>query len=186
MQSATEILDRIEQGQPQAAEELLPLIYGELRRLAAQRLRSEGPGLTLDATALVHEAFVRLVDAPRAQQWNSRAHFFGAAAEAMRRILIERARRKQRYKHGGGRQRIEFDANGVFDAGKPLDVVALDEALERLATEHPARAELVKLRFFGGLTMPEAAAAQGVSLATAERHWAFAKAWLLAELSDTK
>ena len=166
MTDVTRILSAIEQGDSTAAAQLLPLVYAELRKLAAQKLAKEKPGQTLEATALVHEAYLRLVDTDKAQQWNSRGHFFAAAAEAMRRVLVENARRKQRVKHGGGRQRLD-----------------LDEALTRLAERDPSRAELVKLRFFAGLTMPEAAQALGLSLATAERHWTFVRTWLFAELT---
>jgi RNA polymerase sigma factor (TIGR02999 family) len=178
------ILTAIEQGDPHAAGQLLPLVYEELRKLAAQRLAQEKPGQTLEATALVHEAYLRLVDTDRAEHWNSRGHFFAAAAEAMRRILIENARRKGRLKHGRGRDRVDLDSGCLVSAAPSLDLVALDEALSRLAEIEPVKAELVKLRFFTGLTMPEAAAALNISLATAERHWTFAKAWLYAEMAD--
>jgi RNA polymerase sigma factor (TIGR02999 family) len=180
----TQILSAIEQGNPHAAGHLLPLVYEELRRLAAQRLAREKPGQTLEATALVHEAYLRLVDVERAQHWNSRGHFFAAAAEAMRRILVESARRKGRLKHGHGRQRIDLDSGCPVSAAPSLDLLALDEALTRLAETEPAKADLVKLRFFAGLTMPEAAAALDISVATAERYWTFAKSWLYAELAD--
>jgi len=160
-----------------------PLVYAELRKLAAQKLAKEKPGQTLEATALVHEAYLRLVDTDKAQQWNSRGHFFAAAAEAMRRVLVENARRKQRVKHGGGRQRLDLDEACPVVQPPSDDVLALDEALTRLAACDPVRAELVKLRFFAGLTMPEAAQALGLSLATAERHWTFVRTWLFAELT---
>jgi RNA polymerase sigma factor (TIGR02999 family) len=184
MSEITRILAAAEPGDPHAAEQLLPLVYDELRQLAAQKLAQEKPGQTLQATALVHEAYLRLVDTEQARQWNSRGHFFAAAAEAMRRILVESARHKNRLKHGRGRQRVDLDSGCRVSAAPSLDLLALDEALSRLAETEPAKAELVKLRFFAGLTMPEAAAALGVSLATAERHWTFAKAWLYAELAD--
>ena len=191
MNEVTSILSAIEQGDPHAAEQLLPLVYEELRKLAAQKLAKEKPGQTLAATALVHEAYIRLVpDAQHSQRtpaehWNSRGHFFAAAAEAMRRILVESARRKRGFKHGGDRERVDLDSGCLVSAPPPsLDLLALDEALSRLAETEPAKAELVKLRFFAGLTMPEAAAALGVSLATAERYWTFAKSWLYAELAE--
>jgi RNA polymerase sigma factor (TIGR02999 family) len=184
MSDVSLILSALEQGDPHAAEQLLPLVYQELRRLAAQQLAREKPGQTLQATALVHEAYLRLVGGAELS-WNSRGHFLCAAAEAMRRILIEQARRKGSVKHGGGRRRVDLDE--VAPAATPRDdddLLAIDEALTRLAAHEPARAELVKLRFFGGLTMPEAAAALGISLATAERWWVLARAWLCAELVD--
>ena len=184
MTDVTRILSAIEQGDRDAAAQLLPLLYDELRKLAAERLDLEKPGQTLQATALVHEAYLRLVDGEKAQHWNSRGHFFSAAAEAMRRILIEQARRKGRAKHGGGRQRVDLDEACSAAATPDDELLALDDALTRLAELDSARAELVKLRFFGGLTMPQTAAALGISLATAERWWAFARAWLCAELMD--
>jgi RNA polymerase sigma factor (TIGR02999 family) len=184
MSEVTQILSAIEQGQPQAAEQLLPLVYEELRRLAVAKLAQEKPGQTLQATALVHEVYLRLVAGDQARPWNGRGHFFTAAAEAMRRILVESARRKGRLKHGRERQRVDLDSGCLVSAAPSLDLLALDEALSRLVETEPAKAELVKLRFFAGLTMPEAAAALDVSLATAERYWAFAKAWLYAELAD--
>jgi RNA polymerase sigma factor (TIGR02999 family) len=183
MSEVTHILSAIEQGDPHAAEQLLPLVYDELRRLAARNLAREAPGLTLEATALVHEAYLRLVDVEKAQHWNSRGHFFAAAAEAMRRILVEQARRKQRVRHGGGRMRIELNEACSLVQPPSDDLLALDEALTRLAARDPVRADLVKLRFFAGLTMPEAAQALGISLATAERYWTFARTWLYAELT---
>jgi RNA polymerase sigma factor (TIGR02999 family) len=190
MTEVTRILSAIEHGDPHAAEQLLPLVYAELRKLAAQKLAQEKPGQTLQATALVHEAYLRLVANPGCQSgqqephWNSRGHFFAAAAEAMRRILVESARRKSRLKHGRHHQRVDLDSGCLVSAAPSLDLVALDEALSQLAETEPAKAELVKLRFFAGLTMPEAAAALGISLATAERYWTFAKSWLYAELAD--
>src|SRR5947208_7544479 len=183
MSDVTRILSAIEQGDPHAAEQLLPLVYDELRKLAAQKLVQEKPGQTLQATALVHEAYVRLVDVDQAQAWNSRGHFFAAAAEAMRRILIEQARKKQRVKRGGGRQRLDLDEACPVVLPPSEDLLALDEALTQLAARDPVRAELVKLRFFAGLTMPEAAQALGLSLATVERHWTFVRVWLYAELT---
>ena len=184
MSDITRILSAIEAGDPQAAGQLLPLVYDELRKLAAQKLAQEAPGQTLQATALVHEAYVRLVDAEKAQRWNSRGHFFAAAAEAMRRILVESARRKSRLKHGREHQRVDLDSGCLVSAPPSLDLLALDEALSRLAATEPAKAELVKLRFFAGLTMPEAAAVLDISLATAERYWTFARSWLYAEMAD--
>jgi RNA polymerase sigma factor (TIGR02999 family) len=183
MSEVTRILSAIDQGDPSAAEQLLPLVYDELRRLAAQRLAHEKPGQTLDATGLVHEAYVRLVDVEQAQHWNSRGHFFAAAAEAMRRILVESARRKKREKHGGDRRRVPLeDLHHITETDD--GVLALDEALARFAAAEPAKAELVQLRFFAGLSTPETAAALGVSRATAERWWAFARTWLFSELRD--
>jgi RNA polymerase sigma factor (TIGR02999 family) len=185
----TQLLDLAEKGDPQAAADLLPLVYDELRQLAAQRLAQEAPGQTLQATALVHEAYLRLVaggdaSARREQNWTGRGHFFAAAAEAMRRILIEQARRKQRVRHGGQRRRVTLD-EACPGADLPDDnLLALDEALTRLAERDPVKAELVKLRFFAGLTMPEAAAVLNISLATAERYWVFARTWLYAELAE--
>jgi RNA polymerase sigma factor (TIGR02999 family) len=184
MSEVTRILSAIEQGDSHAAEQLLPLVYDELRKLAAQKMAQEKPGQTLEATALVHEAYVRLVDTDKVQHWNSRGHFFGAAAEAMRRILVESARSKSRLKHGRDHQRVDLDSGCLITAAPTLDLLALDDALSRLAETEPAKAELVKLRFFAGLTMPEAAAALGISLATAERYWTFAKSWLYAELAN--
>jgi RNA polymerase sigma factor (TIGR02999 family) len=183
MSEVSRILGAIDGGDPSAAEQLLPLVYDELRRLAVQKLTRERPGQTLQATALVHEAYVRLVDGDGSRGWNGRGHFFAAAAEAMRRILVERARRNDRLKHGGKFQRVELESDCLVSAGPSFDLLALDEALCRLAETEPAKAELVKLRFFAGLTMPEAAAALGISLATAERRWTFAKSWLYAELA---
>lgn len=184
MSDVSRILSEIEQGGPRTAEQLLPLVYDELRRLAAQKLAQEKPGQTLQATGLVHEAFLRLVDAENASRWDSRRHFFAAAAEAMRRILIEGARRKRGVTRGGGRKRVEIELERLAAADAPVDVLALDEALERLAKESPVRAELVKLRFFAGLTVPEAAEVLGVSVATAERYWTYARARLFADLGE--
>jgi RNA polymerase sigma factor (TIGR02999 family) len=190
MSEVTNILSAIEQGDVSAAAQLLPLVYSELRHLAASQLAHERPGQTLDATGLVHEAYLRLVGNPGRQaggderHWCGRRHFFAAAAEAMRRILIDNARRKRRPKHGGGRQRVDLDAASPLVAAPAKDLLAIDEALARLEKEDPLKAELVKLRFFAGLTMPEAAQALSISLATAERYWAYARTWLYAELQD--
>jgi RNA polymerase sigma factor (TIGR02999 family) len=178
MADVTQILSAIEQGDPHAAEQLLPLVYAELRELAAQRLTREDPGQTLQATALVHEAYVRLVDVEQAQAWNSRGHFFAAAAEAMRRILIDTARRKQRLKRGQGLRRVDLDALELSVEQPPDDLVALDEALTQLAEKHPDKAALVRLRYFAGLTTDEAAQLLGISPSTADRHWTYARAWL--------
>jgi RNA polymerase sigma factor (TIGR02999 family) len=178
------IFSAIHQGDAHAAAQLLPLVYDELRKLAAQKLAHEKPGQTLQATALVHEAYLRLVDGDKTPTWNSRGHFFAAAAEAMRRILVESARRKNRRKHGREHQRVDLDSGYLVLAAPSLDLLALDEALSRLAETEPAKAELVKLRYFAGMTMPQAAAALDISLATAERYWTFAKSWLYAELAD--
>ncbi len=183
MSQVTRILSAIEQGDPHAAAQLLPLVYDELRTLAAEKMAQERPGQTLQATALVHEAYVRLVDAAQAQPWNSRGHFFAAAAEAMRRILVENARRKRSLKHGGARQRVNLDeAVALFQ--EPADeLLALNEALDRLAEEDARKADLVKLRYFTGLSVQEAADALGISRATADRYWAYAKVWLYCALS---
>ena len=184
MSEVTHILSAIEGGGLQAAEKLLPLVYQELRRLAAQRLAREVPGQSLQSSDLVHEAYLRLVGEGDQRDWDSRARFFAAAAEAMRRILVEEARRKKRRKHGGGRLRVELEG-ADFLANEPSeDLEALDEAITKLAAEDPAKAELVKLRFFAGLTMPEIAQVLKISLATAERHWTYARTWLFAELKD--
>ena len=182
MTDVTLILSAIELGDPHAAEQLLPLVYDELRKLAAQKLAQEKPGQTLEATALVHEAYLRLVDADQAQHWNSRGHFFAAAAEAMRRILIEQARRKQSNKVGGGRQRVPLDEAASLVQPPHEDVLALDDALERLARHDARKAQLVKLRFFAGLSTPEAARILNISLPTAERDWTYARTWLYAAL----
>jgi RNA polymerase sigma factor (TIGR02999 family) len=184
MDEITRLLDAA-RDDPRAADQLLPLVYAELRRLAAQKLARERPGQTLDATALVHEAYLRLVasgDASAPRDWQTRGHFFAAAAEAMRRILVERARRKRRRRHGGGLARHDLDPDRLAAPGAPADLLALDEALDRLAAVAPRAAELVKLRYFAGLTVPQAAAALGVAPRTADADWAYARAWLLAEL----
>lgn len=178
MSEVTRILSAIEQGDPSAAEQLLPLVYDELRKLAAQKLAQEKPGQTLQPTALVHEAYLRLVGSGQEPHWNSRGHFFAAAAEAMRRILINRARDRGRLKRGGGWQRLDLDHLAVADGASEEETIAIDEALERLEQHNKPCADLVKLRFFAGLTMEEAAAALGIAPRTAHRNWAFARAWL--------
>lgn len=178
MSEVTQILSAIERGDPSAAGQLLPLVYEELRKLAAAKLGQEKPGQTLQATALVHEAYLRLVGGEQPQHWNSRGHFFGAAAEAMRRILINRARDKGRLKRGSGRSRVALDDLSDPVSAPADDLLDLDEALGRLAIEYPQAGELVKLRFFAGLTLPEAAEALGIPPRTADRQWAFARAWL--------
>jgi RNA polymerase sigma factor (TIGR02999 family) len=184
MSDVTQILRAIDQGDPTAAEQLLPLVYDELRKLAAHRLAQERPGQTLQATALVHEAYLRLVGPDPAQQWDSRGHFFAAAAEAMRRILIDAARRKACPKHGGDRTRVDLEESVSVNETPADNLLALDEALTRLAAEEPVKAELVKLRYFAGLTTPQAAEALGISLATAERYWTYARVRLYCELND--
>ena len=181
MTDVTRILSAIEQGDPHAAEQLLPLVYEELRRLAACKLAQERPGQTLQATALVHEAYLRLVDVEKAQRWDSRGHFFAAAAEAMRRILVDSARRKNRSKHGGGRQRVDLDSRISLNE-EPNDLVALDKALGRLAAQDAPAADLVKLHFFAGLPVEQAGELLGLSRASAYRLWAYARAWLRAEI----
>lgn len=194
MTSITEVLCAIEQGDPHAAEQLLPLVYDELRKLAAERLAHESPGQTLQATALVYEAYVRLVDGPResssspgnfpaAAHWEGRRHFFAAAAEAMRRILINRARDKGRLKRGGGWRRLHLDEIDISVAEPPADLLAIDEALEKLAHEDKLCAELVKLRFYAGMSLDDAARTLGIARRTADRTWSFARAWLFDELS---
>jgi RNA polymerase sigma factor (TIGR02999 family) len=184
MSDVTRILSAIEQGDPQAAEQLLPLVYEELRKLAAQRMAQEGPGQTLQATALVHEAYIRLVDDEKAHHWNSRGHFFAAAAEAMRRILVEQARKKRSAKGGGQLQRVELNEEQLAAPSQTIDLIALDEALGKLASLDPRKAELVKLRYFAGLTLREAAAVLGIAESTADADWAYAKSWLRIELAD--
>jgi RNA polymerase sigma factor (TIGR02999 family) len=182
MPDLTLLLDAAGAGDRKAAAELLPLVYEELRKLAAARLAQEANGHTLEPTALVHEAFLRLVGPVDVNRWDNRGHFFKAAAEAMRRILIESARRKATRKHGGERKRVEL--TDLPATSPPEDLLDLDEALTRLGERDPVRAELVQLRFFGGLSVPEAAKTLGISIATAERYWAFARAWLYAELNE--
>ena len=181
MSEVTRILQSIESGDGKAAHELLPLVYEELRKLAAQRLAQEKPGQTLQATALVHEAYVELVDVERAQHWNSRGHFFAAAAEAMRRILIENARRKCAVRHGGGQQRLNIQEVEIAVATPEDDLLAIDDALEKFAARDKRKAELVKLRYFVGLTIEEAAEILGISAPTAKRWWAYSRAWLYQE-----
>jgi RNA polymerase sigma factor (TIGR02999 family) len=182
MREITQILNAIDQGDPHAAAQLLPLVYDELRTLAAQKLAREKPGQTLQATALVHEAYLRLVDGEKGKQWDSRGHFFAAAAEAMRRILVENARRKQTHKHGGGRQRRDLDADALAAPEPHVDVLALDAALRRLAEHDPLKARLVELRYFAGLTGDQAAAVLGISASSADRQWVYTRAWLRREL----
>ena len=183
MTDVTRILNAIEQGEARATEQLLPLVYEELRLLAAQKLSRELPGLTLQATALVHEAYLRLVGSDN-PKWDCRGHFFAAAAEAMRRILVEDARRKQYQRHGGRHKRITLNESWAGDSGTiaPEDLLALNEALQKLENEDKTKAELVKLRFFAGLTGEQAAKALGISHATAERYWAYARSWLRLEV----
>jgi RNA polymerase sigma factor (TIGR02999 family) len=182
MSEVTRILSAIEEGEPHAAEQLLPLVYDELRKLAAERMAQERPGQTLQATALVHEAYLRLVDVERAQRWNSRGHFFAAAAEAMRRILLETARRKKSPKHGGKFAQHDLDAVDLAAPESPEEVLALDEALHKLAERDKAAADVVRLRFYAGLPLPEVAKLLGISPRTADRLWAYARAWLHQEI----
>ncbi len=182
MTDATRILNAVAQGDPDAAGQLLPLVYDELRRLAALKLAQEAPGQTLQPTDLVHEAYLRLLGVEAEPHWNSRGHFFGAAAEAMRRILIENARRKRTAKHGGGRARRYLEEISLAVPEPDEDVLALDEALTKLAARAPLKAELVKLRYFAGLSVPQAAAMLGISTSTADRYWAYARAWLYREI----
>ncbi len=184
MSDVTHILSAIEQGDPHAAEQLLPLVYDELRKLAAQKLAQEAPGQTLQATGLVHEAYLRLVDAEKELHWNSRGHFFAAAAEAMRRILIDRAREKLALKRGGHRKRVPLEEVDPPAGTQPEDLLALDEALERLTRLDPTAGQLVKLRYFAGLSVEQAAATLNLSTATAYRHWTFARAWLHSQVAD--
>ena len=182
MSDVTHILSAIEQGDPHAAGELLPLVYDELRQLAAQKLAQEKPGQTLQATALVHEAYLRLVDTAKAPHWDSRRHFFAAAAEAMRRILVDKARRKRSVKHGGQRVRLDLDAALLVGEESPPDLFELNELLDQLAGADPRAAELVKLRFFAGLTGEQTAAVLGISPRAADLLWAYARAWLFEKL----
>ena len=184
MTEVTRILSAIEGGDPHAAQQLLPLVYDELRKLAAQKLAQENPGQTLQATALVHEAYLRLVGDSEKRPWYGRRHFFAAAAEAMRRILVNRAQEKRCLKRGGGWKRVDLGALEVVDDASDEDLIALDEALERLAGESPVCAELVKLRFFAGLTLDETAASLGLARRTADRYWAYARARLYEMLTD--
>jgi RNA polymerase sigma factor (TIGR02999 family) len=185
MNDVTRILSAIEQGNSAAAAELLPLVYSELRKLAASRLAQEKPGQTLQATALVHEAYLRLVGGHEPQHWNGRGHFFGAAAEAMRRILVDLARRKRGPKQGGDRQRVALDEACSLSDDRSTQLLALNEALAKLEAESPEKAELVKLRYFAGLSHQEAAQALDISRATADRYWAYAKVFLHAEMEDS-
>jgi RNA polymerase sigma factor (TIGR02999 family) len=175
MSEITRVLSAIEQGDPSAAEQLLPLVYDELRQLAAQRLADEKPGQTLQATALVHEAYLRLVDTDKASFWNSRGHFFAAAGEAMRRILVERARRKQAVRHGGGARRVALDDTSASYTPPDDDILDIDDALTRLAGEDAQAAQLIQLRYFGGLSIEDAAAVVGLSRSSAYEHWAYAR-----------
>ena len=185
MSDVTRILSAIEQGDPLASEQLLPLVYDELRKLAAAKLAQEKPGQTLQATALVHEAYVRLVDVDKAQEWDSRGHFFAAAAEAMRRILVDHARARGSAKRGGTLKRLDIDAVDLATKAAPVELLAIDDALAKLAREDPSAAKLVELRYFAGLTVDEAGKALGMSTATAYRHWNYARAWLHGELLGT-
>ena len=182
MTDVTRILSEIEQGESAAAEQLLPLVYDELRKLAGRMMVQEKPGQTLQSTALVHEAYVRLVDVEKAQHWDSRKHFFAAAAEAMRRILVESARRKSRQKHGGSARRVDLNENQWVSTTTPSQLLAVDEALSRLGQEDQTAAELVKLRYFAGMSTEEAAKCLGIHRATAHRHWAYARAWIRADV----
>ena len=184
LSGVTQILEQITSGDPSAAEQLLPLVYDELRRLARQRLAQEKPGQTLQATALVHEAYIRLVDAEKAHYWNGRGHFFAAAAEAMRRILVDQARKKQSRKRGGGLQRNQIEDVEIAAPEPRVDLLAVNESLQRFEQLDRVAADLVKLRYYAGLTIPQAAKALGVSTATADRYWAYARAWLHAELKE--
>jgi RNA polymerase sigma factor (TIGR02999 family) len=186
MSEVTRILSAIESGDPHAAEQLLPLVYEELRKLAAHKLAQEKPGQTLQATGLVHEAYVRLVAADKGQEWNSRGHFFAAAAEAMRRILVENARRKRGKKHGGSLARVNLEEAVCYAHQPAEELLSLSEALDKLALEDPKKAELVKLRYFTGLSVQEAADVLGISRATADRYWGYAKVWLYCAISGEK
>jgi len=181
----TRILHAVQQGNPKAADQLLPLVYDELRRLAAQNLAHERPGQTLQPTALVHEAWLRLVGG-NDPQWNGRAHFFGAAAEAMRRILIDNARRKRAQRHGGGQQKLDIDRIEIAAPGKEDELEAVNDALEKFAARDKPKAELVKLRYFVGLTTEEAAGILGISVPTADRWWNYSRAWLYREIENEK
>src|ERR1700676_4569781 len=183
MVEVTQILAEIDRGDPQAAEKLLPRVYEELRKLAAQKLAQEAPGQTLQATALVHEAYLRLVDVEKAQHWDSRGHFFAAAAEAMRRILVDNARRRHSQRRGGDAERRSLEGLETAAPASDDELLGVNEALERLHKVAPSKAELVKLRYFGGLTIPEAAQALGISITTANRYWAYARSWLHEELA---
>ncbi len=186
MSEVTRILSAIEQGEPHAAEQLLPLVYDELRKLATQKLAQEKPGQTLQATALVHEAYLRLVDVEKAQHWDSRGHFFSAAAEAMRCLLVENARRKGRLKRGGGRQRRQLPADAIAVPAPSDELLAVHEALDQLELTNRQAADLVKLRYFAGFTIPEAAEKLGISPRKANQVWTYARAWLLAQIHDSR
>jgi RNA polymerase sigma factor (TIGR02999 family) len=186
MSDVTRILSAIERGDTAAASKLLPLVYDELRKLAAQKMAHEQPGQTLEATALVHEAYLRLVGNEPSKLWHGRGHFFAAAAEAMRRILVDRARERRRQKRGGGRRRVRIDLEAVLHDPPGDDLLALDEALHSLAREDPAGAELVRLRVFAGLTLAEGAEVMGIGRRTADRYWAYARAWICDALSDSE
>src|SRR5262245_17105066 len=186
MSEVTRILSQIQQGDQQASEHLLPLVYDELRKLAARRMAQELPGQTLEATALVHEAYIRLVDVEQAQHWDNRGHFFAAAAEAMRRILIERARQRRSEKRGGGMRRVELDAGASLAASEDHavdDLLALDDALRQFEIDEPLKARLVKLRYFAGLSIEDAAVALNISPASAKRHWIYARSWLYGKVN---
>ncbi|MEQ1824810.1 MAG: ECF-type sigma factor [Pirellula sp.] len=184
MSDVTRILSQIESGDPSAANQLLPLVYDELRKLATARLAQEKPGQTLQATALVHDVYIRLVDVDKPQHWNGRGHFFGAAAEAMRRILVENARRKLRVRHGGEMTRIDFDEAELVCALPPDELLGLNDAIENLAKHDQPAAEMVKLRYFAGLSVEQAADVLGLSRTNAYRHWTYAKAWLFSQIQD--
>ena len=184
MTEVTRILNQIEEGDPTAACQLLPLVYDELKRLAAYKMANERPGQTLQATALVHDAYLRLIDSEKQQTWNSRGHFFAAAAESMRRILVERARKKQRLRHGGGRKRLDLDIVNMADPENYEFLAALDQAIESLNDENATAAQVVKLRFFAGLTIEQTAESLDISVRTANRHWAYAKAWIYQQITD--
>jgi RNA polymerase sigma factor (TIGR02999 family) len=184
MTDVTRILSAIEHGDPSAAEQLLPLVYEELRKLAAAKMAQEKPGQTLQATALLHEAYVRLVDTEKAQHWNSRGHFFGAAAEAMRRILVEKARKKATEKQGGDLQKVDIDGLDIAGSASPEQLLAIDEAVSQLTAVNAIAGGIVKLRYFAGLSVEQSAAALGVSSKTAYRHWNYARAWLHSELME--
>ena len=186
MSDVTQILSQIESGDPSSAEQLLPLVYEELRKLAAAKLAHEKPGQTLQATALVHEAYLRLVDVEQAQHWNSRGHFFAAAAEAIQRILVDHARRKSRPKHGGDRKRVDLEDACFLTDDRADQLISLEKALAKLAAESPEKAKLVMLRYFAGLSHQEAAEALGISRATADRYWSYAKVFLHCEMEDTE
>jgi RNA polymerase sigma factor (TIGR02999 family) len=185
MSEVTRILTAIEQGEPHAAEQLLPLVYNELRKLATAKMAAEAPGQTLQATALVHEAYVRLVDGDQGGSWNSRGHFFAAAAEAMRRILVDQARKKNSHKYGGRLERVPFEEVEIGIPQPGADLLAVNDALEKFERLDKTGADLVKLRYYAGLTLAQAADALGISSSTADRQWAYARAWLHAELRET-